>query len=67
MLKLQLERQARGWSIAGLSRRSGLNASTRGMIESYWLRPFLSQLKKVAVVFGLDPEQGASLGEEVAS
>lgn len=67
MLRLQQERQACGWSIAELSRRSGLNASTLGMIENYRFRPYPNQLKKVAVACGLDPEQAALLGEEVTS
>ena len=65
MLRLQQERQARGWSIAELARRTGLNASTLGIVEKGRFKPYPAQLRKMAAAFGQDVAQAASLAEEV--
>jgi ribosome-binding protein aMBF1 (putative translation factor) len=47
-MRLSEERALRGWSRAELARQAGLNASTVGLIESGRLRPYPSQVEKLA-------------------
>jgi len=57
-MKLQHERQARGWSKSELARRAGLNHTTIGQIESRRFKPYPGQLRKLAFALGL-PEGDA--------
>ena len=57
MTALQRHREARGWSKAELARRAGLNASTVGSIENGRLRPYPSQVLKLAEALKLSEEQ----------
>lgn len=50
-------RQERGWSRAELARQARLNSSTVGQIESGRLKPYKSQLEKLATAFGVPVEQ----------
>jgi transcriptional regulator with XRE-family HTH domain len=59
-MKLSIERSRRGWSRAELARRAGLNASTVGLIESGRLRPYPSQLVKIARALNI-PDSGTHL------
>ena len=56
MTALQRHREARGWSKAELARRAGLNASTVGSIENGRLRPYESQLRKLAQALDLEED-----------
>lgn len=46
-------REERGWSQAELARRARLNATTVSLIESNRLRPYATQLTKLADAFRL--------------
>ena len=55
----------RGWSKAELARRSGLNATTIGQIEAGRFKPYPSQLRKLANVFGWSAEELNDLVERI--
>ena len=66
-MRLSEERVLRGWSRAELARRAGINASTVGLIESGRLRPYPSQLVKLAIALGIpEPEAHRLLEEETS-
>lgn len=57
MLKLlRSHREERGWSRAELARRSELNATTVGWIESGRFRPYRVQVEKLAKALDLTVE-----------
>ncbi len=66
-MNLSIERSRRGWSRAELARRAGLNPSTVGLIESGRLRPYPSQLVKLANALGISESDGHLLLEEETS
>lgn len=47
-LRITIEREARGWSKSELARRAGLNQATVQVIENARMRPYPSQLEKLA-------------------
>lgn len=57
MLEITRKRSERGWSRAELARRAQMSASDVGKIEAGRLRPYPSQLCKLADALGL--AQGA--------
>ena len=63
-MRLTYERNRRGWSLAKLARRSDLNATTVGLIESGRFRPYPGQLRKLAKALGLPLAEAGSLVEE---
>jgi len=65
-MKLQIERQSRGWSRAELARRAGLNPSTVSLIEAGRLIPYTTQLEKLCGALGLPPSDAAQLCEAPA-
>jgi transcriptional regulator with XRE-family HTH domain len=66
-MRLSEERALRGWSRAELARRAGINASTVGLIESGRLRPYPSQLLKLANALGISESEAHLLLEEETS
>ena len=60
---ISTERERRGWSRAELGRRACLNSGTVGLIESGRLKPYPSQLRKLASAFGLPEEESERLLE----
>jgi transcriptional regulator with XRE-family HTH domain len=66
-MQLSKERALRGWSRAELARRAGINASTVGLIESGRLRPYPSQLMKIARALNIPDSGMAHLLEETQS
>lgn len=64
MRQLRKIRQGLGWSQAELSRRSGLNVSTIGLIESGRLKPYHGQLMKLAIALGITEDEADQLLEE---
>lgn len=64
LLRLTLEREARGWSRAELSRRSQMSAGDVGKIESGRARAYDSQLRKLAEALGVPMERRAELLRE---
>jgi transcriptional regulator with XRE-family HTH domain len=66
-MRLSEERVLRGWSRAELARRAGINASTVGLIESGRLRPYVSQLVKLANALGVSQAEAHRLLEEETS
>lgn len=48
MIRLTQEREARKWSRAALARKVWMNGVTVGQIESGRLKPYLSQLIRLA-------------------
>ena len=62
-MRLHDEREARRWSKSELARRSGLNHTTVGQIESGRFRPYPSQLRKLAFALGLPEEESHRLLE----
>ncbi len=63
-MRLTEERTLRGWSRAELARRAGINASTVGLIESGRLRPYPSQLVKLANALGVTESEAHVLLED---
>ena len=63
-MRLSEERVIRGWSRAELARRAGVNASTVGLIESRRLRPYVSQLMKLANALGVRESEAHLLLED---
>ncbi len=63
-MNLSIERSRRGWSRAELARRAGINASTVGLIESGRLRPYVSQLVKLANALGVSESEAHLLLED---
>ena len=59
--KLAAEREARGWSKAELARRTKMAASDVGKIESGRIRPYPSQLAKLAQALGIAEVDAESL------
>ena len=64
MNHLKRERQARGWSRAGLARQAGMNATTVGLIESGRFRPYPVQLQKLGEALGWPLSRVEELLEE---
>ena len=56
MTRLQSLREAKHWSRAEVARRSGLNASTVGLIECRRLLPYAGQLAKLAKALAGDAD-----------
>jgi transcriptional regulator with XRE-family HTH domain len=56
MLILTRERLLRGWSKAELARRARINQVTVGQIELGVLRPYASQLRKLAKALKWDSD-----------
>jgi transcriptional regulator with XRE-family HTH domain len=67
MESLRTLRHARGWTRAELARRSGLNASTVGLIEAGRLVPYPSQLTKLAKALGVPRLEAGRLPEGAAN
>jgi len=65
MKELQRRREQVGWSRAELGRRSTINPSTIGLIESGRLQPYESQLLKLARALKVPARLAATLMEEV--
>jgi transcriptional regulator with XRE-family HTH domain len=63
-MNISIERSRRGWSRAELARRAGLNTSTVGLIESGRLRPYESQLLKLANALGVSRSEAHLLLED---
>lgn len=53
MKHLKRLRERRGWTKAELARRAGMHSSTVGLIESDRLRPYPSQLERLAAALGV--------------
>lgn len=64
MLRMTSEREARNWSKNELARRARMTPSEIGKIESGRLRPYPSQLKKIAAAFKMPVAEADSLIEE---
>ena len=64
MLALKAQRIARKWSQAKLAREAELNANTVCMVESGRLRPYESQLAKLAGALGIPASDAHSLLED---
>lgn len=67
MLKLTWLRQQRGWTRSELARRARMAGADIGKIESGRLRPYDSQLEKLAIALGLSEEAAATLTDLVTS
>ncbi len=57
MLRLTFYRQQRGWSKSRLAREAALNASTVGLIENKRLRPYATQMVKLATALGVPADE----------
>ncbi len=66
-MKLQDEREARGWSKSELARRAGLNHTTIGQIESGRFRPYPGQLRKLAAALGLPEAESHRLLDDAGN
>jgi transcriptional regulator with XRE-family HTH domain len=64
--KLQALREARRWSRAELARRAGLNAVTVGLVETGRLRPYHSQVVKIAEALDVPLGDAHRLLDDVA-
>lgn len=64
-LRLTALRVARGWSRNRLAQEARITASDVSKIENGWLRPYPSQLVKLAASLGLPADQAPTLMEEV--
>jgi transcriptional regulator with XRE-family HTH domain len=64
MLALKAQRIARKWSQARLARESELNANTVCMVENGRLRPYQSQLVKIARALDVPESDAHRLLEE---
>lgn len=61
-------RRRLGWSIAELSRRTGMNPTTIGQAEAGRFIPYPSQVGKLAEALGVKPDQlGIEQPEELQS
>jgi ribosome-binding protein aMBF1 (putative translation factor) len=65
VIRLTVERDARGWSRSELARRAWMNAATVGQIESGRVRPYDSQVEKLARALGWPSDRAAELLDEV--
>ena len=61
MLRLSVEREARGWSKSELARRARMQPGEVGKIETGRLRPYPSQLRKLGRALGIPAAQDESL------
>jgi len=66
MLNLTRLREARGWSRSELARRAKMTAADVGKIEAGRLRPYDSQLRKLARALGVPPRDANCLLEGAA-
>lgn len=66
-LRITKVRSDMGWSMAGLSRRADMSASTIGLIEAGRFIPYEGQLAKIATALGLPENEAYTLLEEVVS
>jgi len=64
-IRLQQEREARGFSRLRLSQLAMVTPATVGMAESGRFRPWDSQLRKLAKVLEISEDDAASLLDEV--
>ena len=53
MFRFKCQRAKKGWSQAELARRTGMHPSTISRIETGQMRPYPSQVKKIASVLGI--------------
>ena len=65
-MRLTDERIHRRWSRAELARRSGLNPTTVGLIESGRFQPYPTQLAKLAMALGVEEARAYLLLENGA-
>ena len=65
-MRLTQERVRHGWSRAELARRSGLNPTTVGLIESGRFQPYPTQLAKLARALGVEESRAYLLLENSA-
>lgn len=63
MIKLERIRREKKWSISEVARRANMGATDVGKIESGRLKPYDSQLKKIASALGVEEHDAASLLE----
>lgn len=61
--RLTTERKQKRWSKAELGRRANMNPATVGQIENGILRPYASQLHKLAVALGWNGDPQALMDE----
>ena len=64
MIALKAERIARKWSQAKLAREADLNSNTVCMVESGRLRPYRSQLSKLARALNIPESEAHRLLED---
>lgn len=64
MLRIRVLREAKGWSRAKLARRAEMAAGDEGKIESGRLRPYPSQLRRLARALGVQVDRAEVLLEE---
>jgi transcriptional regulator with XRE-family HTH domain len=55
MHPIAIYRKKLGWSQSELARKSGLHSTTISQIENGWLRPYPSQIKKLAKALDVFP------------
>ncbi len=55
MLKLTRLREDKGWSRAELARRTGIHPAEIGKIEACRVRPYPSQIERIAAALGVKP------------
>jgi transcriptional regulator with XRE-family HTH domain len=65
MYRLTRLREAKGWTRSELARRAGMAGSTVGHIEAGRLRPYPSQLAKLARAFGVRVSEAHTLMDAV--
>ena len=63
LILLTFERTRRGWSKSELARRAQMNPATVGQIEAGRLRPYPTQVRKLADALGLPPDEANRLLE----
>ncbi len=63
MKRLTKEREGKRWSKAELGRQANMNPATVGQIENGILRPYASQLQKLAVALGWTGDPQALMDE----
>ena len=56
-------REAKGWSRAELARQASMSASEVGKIEAGRVRPYDSQVQKIAAALGVTPDQLPGVGD----
>ncbi len=66
MLSVTRLREARGWSRSELARRAKMTAADVGKIEAGRLRPYDSQLRKLARALGVPPVDASRLLDDTA-